>query len=112
MSDVEKICDRNHQRARWAEEYADRETVIPFPSASRKEKARAQRRQQRAWTATLACAGACGVGTTFLAIGISEMNLAAMITGGIVLLVFMLSGYFCEAVAEAAMEEVHKYELR
>lgn len=112
MTDVEKICERNYQRVKWAEEYADRETVIPFPSASRKEKAKAYRRWKRLWAATLACAGACGVGTTFLAIGISDMNVMAMITGGVVVLVFLISGYWCEAMADAAMEEVHDHEFR
>ena len=105
MSDVERICEMNHQRVRWAEEYADvQEPVLQFPNSRERAKARRQAKVMR--TASLACAMACGMGTTFLGIGIVEMNWTALITGAIIVLVFLISGYACEIRAEGVEEDV------
>lgn len=102
MSDVERICHRNHQRVRWADEYTDRPVQTP-PDRKRREKAKETARTLR--TASLACAAACGVGTTFLAIGICDLNLAALVTGAVVVTVFLLFGFACEAKAEEITTE-------
>lgn len=105
MSDVEKICEQNYQRARWEEEYSDmKRPVLQF--LSRKEREKARRFQKRMRTASLACAMVCGMGTTFVGIGIADMNMASLITGGIVVLVFMVSGFICEIKAEEAEADV------
>lgn len=96
MSDVERICEQNYQRVRWAEEYADNEKkVVSMPN--RKQRIREQKRRSALWSATLACAGFCGAGATFLAIGIGSMNMKAIVTGAIVVLVFMLFGFVCDS---------------
>jgi hypothetical protein len=99
MSDVERICEQNHQRVRWAEEYSDmKQPMLQFPN--RKEREQARKLVKRMRTASLACAAACGGGTAFVGIGIAEMNMAAIITGGIVVLVFLISGFLCEIRAD------------
>ena len=97
--EVEEICEKNHNRVKWAEEYRDmREPVLRFPS--RKDAEKARKRQRRLHTAMLACAAACGMGVTFVAIGIADMNVKAMITGGIVTAVFLITGCICDAQME------------
>lgn len=103
MSDVERICEQNHQRVRWAEEYSDmKQPMLKFPNRKEREKARKLIKRMR--TAALACAMACGMGTTFVGIGIADMNVASLIIGGIVVLVFMTTGFVCEVKAEEAEE--------
>ena len=103
--EVEEICEKNHNRVKWAEEYRDmREPVLQFPA--RKEKIKAQRKMRRLMTAMLACAAACGMGVTFVAIGIADMNLKAMITGGIVTAVFLITGFICDTQIEDGVEYV------
>lgn len=105
MSDVERICEQNYQRVRWAEEYNDmKQPMLQFPNRKEREKARKLIKRMR--TAALACAMACGMGTTFVGIGIADMNMASLITGGIVVLVFMVSGFICEIKAEEAETDV------
>ena len=105
MSDVERICEQNHQRVRWAEEYSDmKQPMLKFPNRKEREKARKLIKRMR--TAALACAMACGMGTTFVGIGIADMNMASLITGGIVVLVFMTTGFVCEVKAEEAESNV------
>ena len=105
MSDVERICEQNYQRVRWAEEYSDiKQPVLQFPNRKEREKARKLIKRMR--TAALACAMACGMGTTFVGIGIADMNVASLITGGIVVLVFMTTGFVCEVKAEEAESNV------
>ena len=101
--EVEEICDKNYQRVRWAEEYSDvKQPMLQFPNRKEREKARKLAKKMR--TASLACAMACGMGTTFVGIGIADMNMASLITGGVVVLVFMISGFLCEIKAEEAEE--------
>lgn len=102
MSDVERICEQNHQRVRWAEEYSDA-PVLTLPNRKDREKAKKKIKTLR--TASLACAMACGMGTTFVAIGICEMNMAALITGAVIVTVFLLFGFACEAKAEEITTE-------
>lgn len=105
MSDVERICEQNHQRVRWAEEYTDTPApVVKFPS--RRYVERARRKEKRMRVASLACAMFCGMGTTFLGIGIAELNTVAIITGGLIVLVFLITGATCEAAAEEAAANV------
>ena len=52
MSDVEKICEQNYQRVRWADEYVDEpEAVARVPS--RRATAKAWRKHKQMWTATM-----------------------------------------------------------
>ena len=105
MSDVERICEQNYQRVRWAEEYSDmKQPMLQFPNRKEREKARKIVKRMR--TAALACAMACGMGTAFVGIGIADMNMASLITGCIVVLVFMISGFICEIKAEEAEADV------
>lgn len=97
--ELEEICEKNHNRVKWAEEYSDmKRPMLQFPG--RKEKIKAHRKMRRLMTAMLACAAACGVGVTFVAIGITDMNVKAMITGGIVTAVFLITGCICDAQME------------
>lgn len=99
--EVEEICEKNHQRVRWAEEYSDmKQPMLQFPN--RKEREKARKRQKQLRTASTACAMACGMGTTFVGIGIADMNMASLITGAVVATVFLVSGFLCEIRAEEA----------
>ena len=105
MSDVERICEENHNRVRWAEEYADTpQPVVKLPS--RRYMERIRRKEKRMRVAALACAMFCGMGTTFVGIGIAELNTAAIIIGALVVLVFLITGITCESAAEEASENV------
>lgn len=105
FKEVESICDQNHQRVRWAEEYTDTPApVVKFPS--RRYVERTRRKEKRMRAAAMACAMFCGMGTTFIGIGIVELNTAAIITGGLIVLVFLLTGVTCEAAAEEASDNV------
>lgn len=97
MSDVERICEQNHQRVRWAEEYSDA-PVLTFPSRKAREKARKLRKQMR--SAAMACAMICGMAAAFVGIGIASMHLPTLIAGAIGCIVFLVSGFVFEAKAE------------
>jgi hypothetical protein len=73
---------------------------------SRKEREKARKLIKRMRTASMACAMVCGMGTAFVGIGIADMNMASLITGGIVVMVFMVSGFICEIKAEEAEADV------
>ena len=101
MSDVERICEQNHQRVRWAEEYKDvQEPVLKFPNRREREKARKLVKRMR--SASLACAMACGSGAAFIGISCAEGNVAGLVTGGLIVLVFLITGFCCEIKAEEA----------
>lgn len=105
FKDVENICEQNHKRVRWAEEYADTpQPVVKFPS--RRYAERIRRKEKRLRVTALASAMFCGMGATFVGIGIAELNTAAIITGGLIVLVFLLTGATCEAAAEEVAENV------
>lgn len=99
MSDVERICEQNHQRVRWAEEYSDMQRpVLTFPSRKEREKARKLQKQMR--SAAMACAMICGMAAAFVGIGIASMHLPTLIAGAIGCIVFLVSGFVFEAKAE------------
>lgn len=97
MSDVERICAMNHERVKWAEEYQC--PSVSMKASVKTDKAKAKRRQECKMTALLACAAACGAGTAFLSIGIASGSLAAVLMGGITVLVFMVSGFLLDLTA-------------
>lgn len=97
--ELEEICEKNHQRVRWAEEYSDMQRpILTIPNRRDREKARKRAKMYR--TAEMACAMACGMGTTFVGIGICDMNVKALFIGGVIVGVFLLSGFICEIKAE------------
>ena len=97
--ELEEICEKNHQRVRWAEEYNDMQRpALAFPGRKARELARKRVRLLR--TSALASAAICGTGVTFVAIGIVDMNVQAIVTGAVVTLVFLLFGWHCDAKAE------------
>ena len=103
--EVEEICEKNHQRVRWAEEYSDiKQPMLQFPSRKEREKARKRARHLR--TGALVCAAICGAGTAILANGINNMNAPTIISGAIVVLAFLISGFILDAMAEVGADYV------
>lgn len=108
MSDVEKICDLNHQRARWAGEYADPVPDLYIPTE--REVKKCWKRQRIMRTAAQACVMITGMGAAFVGMGIASLHLPTLIVGAVAALVFLVSGFAFEAKADEALEEVMVYE--
>lgn len=104
MSDVEKICDLNHRRARWAAEYADTEDMDCFPTE--RENTNDQKREMAMRTAARGCAMFTGMGAAFVGMGLASMHMPTLIVGATTALVFLLSGLALDAKADETMEEV------
>lgn len=108
MSDVEMICDLNHQRARWAAEYADVEDMDCFPTGQ--IDAKAQKREKAMRTAARGCAMFTGMGAAVAGMGLADMHMPTLIVGTITALVFLLSGFALDIKADEAMEEAAAHE--
>lgn len=115
MSDVERICEANYQRVRWAEELAevpaDNPPVTcgdrahrPAPAgrggrtALQSEKMQRKRRVLR--TASLFCAMMCGVSMVCALWAIEAMNVQTLVPGVIGVVVFLTSGWMLDEKVE------------
>ena len=94
MSDIEMICERNHERLKWAEEYdqyADVEvveTVTPL---------RGPRKRNRVLrTACTACTMATGGAAAFVGIGLCMGDLLTVVVGSLVAATFLVCGTHLE----------------
>lgn len=97
MSDVERICEVNHERRRWAEEYDEKRCCqhggqgSGRPTDHRNDKRwDKMRRVMRA--GSLVCAMATGSGAAFLGMGIAMQHQATILVGALVAAVFLLAG--------------------
>ena len=105
VSDVEKICEMNHER-RKAEEYqytdfGQVETAEPVRNAKRK--ARERRRALR--TAVTACMMATGGGAAFVGIGISDGHWPTIMIGLFIAVAFLLAGCRAEGMLEEGRKD-------
>ena len=97
--ELEEICERNHQRVKWAEEYSDmQQPMLKFPNRKERERARKQIKKLR--TFSLACAMVCGMGATFTGVGVAMNNIPTLVAGACGCLLFMIVGWTLEIKAE------------
>ena len=96
MSDIEKICERNHERRRWAEEYETKQTTATPVELVRNEKKKQQRRKELRISVmrngSMACLMASGAGAAFVGIGASMGDWQTVLVGTAVTAVFILTG--------------------
>ena len=105
MSDVERICEVNHERRRWAEEYEgeriaaasskprnDREVRIATAHPGPRNDRRGDKMRRVMRAGSLACAMAAGSGAAFLGMGIAMQHTATIVVGAVVAAVFLLVG--------------------
>ena len=101
MSDVERICEMNHARVRWAEEYQD---VEPFAEEIEEESDMEKYRMLRSGTAV--SAGLTGIGITFLFLGLFMTHLATIIMGAIMSAAFSVCFCCFDKWAEEELDHV------
>ena len=94
IRDLDQMCERNHNRARWGEELARIEAYKAMRMEHRKKKLRVLR------TASLASAMICGLSAAFVGIGVVSMHIPTIILASVVCLVFLVSGFSLEWSAE------------
>lgn len=94
MSDVERIVNTNHERVRWAQEYAARdaeaEPLVQPKKAGKK-------RNEAIHTAVLACAMFTGAGAAFAGLGLSSGDALTIGVGLLVMAVFIGTGVRLDA---------------
>lgn len=97
MSDVERICEVNQERRRWAEEYEEKRCCqhggqgSGHPTDHRNDK-RIFKMRRVMRVCSLACAMAAGSGAAFLGMGIAMQHKATILAGALVAAVFLLAG--------------------
>lgn len=105
MSDVEKICEQNHQRVRWAEEYADAER-IENEAKEKKQRDKSMDTYRIYRAATLFSAGSAGIGLAFLCIGLCMMHFSTVVMGALMAVVFFCFCCMFDAQAEKELDHV------
>ena len=96
MSDVERICEVNQERRRWADEYQQsvelRDDATPRRAKRGTPLYRGDKRRRVMRVCSLACAMAAGSGAAFLGMGIAMQHQATILVGALVAAVFLLAG--------------------
>lgn len=95
MSDIEKICERNHERRRWAEEYESKQAVAPVELVRNEKKQKQRSKEARLSvlrTCSMACAMAAGGGAAFVGMGASMGHWLTVIVGMLIAAAFILTG--------------------
>lgn len=95
MSDVERICETNHDRRKWAEEYESKHDVSPVElvhSNEKKQKCSKELRMGVLHTGSTACLMAAGGGAAFVGMGASMGDWVTVVVGLVVAAVFILTG--------------------
>lgn len=112
MSDIEMICERNHERRKWAEEYeytdcdpsvseADSSHCAVEPMRRRNDR----KRNMVLRTACTACTMAAGGGAAFIGMGLCMGDLLTVVVGSLVAATFLICGTNLE---EALYREVRR----
>lgn len=97
MSDVERICEVNQERRRWAEEYDEKRCCqhggqgSGRPTDHRNDK-RGDKMRRVMRGGSMVCAMATGSGAAFLGMGIAMQHQATILVGALVAAVFLLAG--------------------
>ena len=91
MSDIERICEINHDRRKWAEEYdqytdCSREEIATASAKPRNDKRKVLR------TACTACIMATGGGAAFAGMGIAMGHWQTVVLGLMIGFVFLVAG--------------------
>lgn len=97
MSDIERICEINHDRRKWAEEY---ESEIATASAELHVLLRTAKNRKVLRTACMACMMATGGGAAFAGMGISMGHWPTVVLGLLIAMVFLLTGTKLEGRVE------------
>lgn len=96
MSDVERICEVNQERRRWAEEYQQSAELQDDATPRRAKRGiplyRGDKRRRVVRSGALACAMVTGAGAAFLGMGIAMQHQATILVGALVAAVFLLAG--------------------
>ena len=105
MSDVERICEVNQERRRWAEEYDEKRCCqhggqgSGRPTDHRNDK-RGDKMRRVMRAGSLVCAMVTGAGAAFLGMGISMQHHATILVGSVIAAVFLLAGSVMEMEEE------------
>lgn len=87
MSDVERICARNHSRARWADEYSEYADAEPAVEAPAKRTKRSRRCTRAA--AAVSYMAHC-IGLMIVGIGLAQAAPRVIIPGAAITVVCLL----------------------
>lgn len=104
MSDVERICEVNQERRRWAEEY-QQSVELQDDTTPRRAKLgtplyRGDKRRRAMRVGSLVCAMVSGAGAAFLGMGIAMQHQATILVGAVTAAVFLLAGSAMEMEEE------------
>lgn len=104
MSDVERICEVNQERRRWAEEYQQSAELQDDATPRRAKRGtplyRGDKRRRAMRAGSLVCAMVSGAGAAFLGMGIAMQHQDTIFLGAIVAAVFLLAGSAMEMEEE------------
>lgn len=104
MSDVERICEVNQERRRWAEEYQQSAELQDDATPRRAKRGtplyRGDKRRRAMRAGSLVCAMVTGVGAAFLGMGIAMQNQAAILVGSVIAALFLVTGSAMEMEEE------------
>ena len=96
MSDIEMICERNHERRKWAEEYeytdVGREEIATVAALPRNDKRADRKRNRVLRTAYTAFTMATGCATAFVGIGLCMGHLLTVVVASLVAVTFLICG--------------------
>lgn len=99
MSDVERICETNHDRRKWAEEYDGQYTDFgqeENAALPRNDKRVSRKRREIMRTICTACTMAAGGGAAFVGLGLANGDLLTVVVGLLVAVTFLISGTHLE----------------
>jgi len=116
MSDIERICEINHKRRKWAEEVekdcgAEIATSAAPPRNDRETDCHGLRprndsnRRKCLRTACTACMMFCGGGAAFVGMGIVMGHWQTIVLGSLIAVVFLLTGCRVEGMLEEGRRE-------
>ena len=104
MSDVERICEVNHERRRWAEEYQQSSELQDDETPRRAKRGtplyRGDKRRRAMRAGSLVCAMVSGAGAAFLGMGIAMQHQATMLVGLVIAVAFLVTGSVMEMEEE------------
>lgn len=98
MSDVERICEVNHERRRWAEEYDEKRCCQHGGQGSGRPTDWERRKAYR--NTALGCAMFTGGASAFVGIGLSTGRWLTVAVGLVVAALFLCCGLWSERLAE------------
>lgn len=105
MSDIERICEINHERRKWADEIEEEQaTTSAAKIRNDKKLEKANERAMCLRTVCTACAMLCGSGAAFAGMGIAMGHWQTVALGAVIGVVFLLTGCRAEGMLEDCRE--------